>query len=598
LKQRNRFLAIGSVLVLSVILAACGGDNSTATPQPTATAVAQVAAPTDTAASSNTGGAGATTVATATTAMSATAAAPVVMTVTTTEGGTARVLGDTGFRAAANGYSFRNFGNQYPTSPPTFSVDAARALLGDAAICASVSGGTCTPSPLATQWIDQMNKGINGGHCEGFAVSSMLIYKGLDKASDYGGANIADLKLDPADPNSNPKLLSLIADGWTLQTLEPVRSTRISSVTQTPNQILDAIIAAMQNGAPDPLILAFWKPGYKEGHAVVPIWAEDKGNGVVLLHIYDNNYPAEDKYIIFDRNAQTWTYSTAADPTKDASAYIGDASTQTLAVASLSSRTKPAVCPFCKNASGNGLLAPAAGQQMEQVMVDGNAEMLFTDKNGNKFGYDNGKLVGDIPNASMTFLPGGLGHDHGPIYDLPEGADYQSKLQGGDVVDTNTEEIAVFGQGMAFDAQGIKLDSSHSDSLSVSSDGHKIGYTPGSAEIPEVKIADDSGAKDYGFDLTGIDFSPGEEVDFSVDDTTGKLAIKDTTGTPDMYNLSFTEVDASGTHTFKHNDIPLNPGDTEYIDFGTWTDGGAVNIGVDQGSNGTIDQTLSEPEQP
>ncbi len=607
MKQRNRFIAIGSVLVLSVILAACGGDNPTAVPAPTNTTVAQVAASTDTTAAVTPGASGAN----ATMVITTTAAPAMAMTVTTTEGGTAKVLGDTGFRAAANGFSFRNFGNQYPNTPGTFTVDAARKLLGDAAICANVSGDTCTPSPAATQWIDQMNKGINGGHCEGFAVASMEIYKGISKSSDFGAASVADLKLDPTDPNSNPKLLALIANGWTLQTLQPVQPTRIGSMNQTPNQILDQIIASMQNGAPDPLIIAFWKPGYKEGHAVTPIWAEDKGNGVVWLHIYDNNYPAEDKYIIFDRNTQTWTYSTAADPTKDASAYIGDATTFTLGVAPLSSRTKPPVCPFCKNGSGSGLFSPLAdGQQQEQVMVDGSAQMLFTDKAGHKFGYDNGKMVSDISGASMTYLPGGLGHDHGPIYDLPEGADYQATLEGsvvtgtnsvitgtGSVTGTGSDEVAMFGQGEAVDIAGIKLGAGANDSLSISGDGQKISYKPGEAETPEVKIANNDGSKDYGFDLTGINFTPGEEVDFSVDDATGKLAIKDISGSPDMYTLSFTETDASGTHKYKHADIPLNPGDTEFVDFGTWKDGDAVNIGVDQGSNGTIDQTLSESDQ-
>ncbi len=575
-----------ALIMMVGLLAACGGSNPTAAPSATNTVAAQQ--PTTAPPSGNVD-------ATPTAGGSVPAANPT--SAPSGEGQSGAVLADSGFRANKDGFNFRNFGNQYPDTPPTFSVEAARKLLGDKAICAQLDGTTCTPSAEATQWIDQMNKGINGGHCEGFAVASLQIFKGLAKPSDFGGTAVPDLQLDPAQPDSNPPLIAQIADGWTLQTLQPVLSTRNASFSNKPGQVLDLIIASMQNGTPDPLTLSFWKPGYKEGHAVVPIWVEDKGNSIVWLHIYDNNYPAEDKYIEFDRKADTWRYSTAADPTKDASAYLGDATTFTLAVTPLSARTKPPVCPFCKNASGSGLFAPAAGSQDEQVMLDGNAQMLFTDKDGHKFGYENGKFVSDIAGASQTLLPGGLGHDHGPIYNLPEGADYQATLEGGDLASADNEEVAMFGQGMAVDVQGIKLDKGQSDSLSLGGDGHKFSYKPSGAETPKVKIADGVGGKDYGFTLDGLDFSAGEEMDFTIDETTGKLAIKDATGTPDKYDLTFTEVDATGSHSYTHKDIELNPGDTEYIDFGAWQDNQPLNVEVDKGSDGSIDNTMSEPEQ-
>ncbi len=577
------------MIMMVSILAGCGGDTSTP-PAHTNTPVAQQASTPATAGDNG----GQNTPAAAATPTVDISCLPTNTPISADISGTT-ILGDTGFRAAANGFSFRNFGNQYPTTPGTFSVDEARRLLGDKAICAQLDGTTCTPSAEASAWIDQMNKGIDGGHCEGFAVASLELYKGLAKPSDFGADTPDKLQLDPANPSSNPALLDLIAGGWTLQTLQPVVTARSSSMNQTPNQVLDKVIASMHNGAPDPVTIAFWKPGYKEGHAVVPIWAEDKGNGVVWLHIYDNNYPMEDKYIIFDRNANTWTYSTAADPTKDASAYIGDATTFTLGYTPLSARTQPPVCPFCKNASGSGLLQASAPQD-EEIMVDGDAQMIFTDTNGHKFGYDNGKFVNDVAGASQTLLPGGLGNDHGPIYNLPEGTDFQMALEGATLTATEKEEVSTFGQGMVVDIQGIQMNQGDEDSLTLSGDGHKVGFTPNGAEAPEVKIAHGDAGKDYGFDLTGLDFSAGEEMDFSFDDSSDKLAIKDTTGTPDMYDLEFTETDSTGQHKYEHKDVALNPGDTEYLDLADWQDGQPLSIGVDQGSNGSVDQTLSESD--
>ncbi len=80
-----------------------------------------------------------------------------------------------------------------------------------------------------------------------------------------------------------------------------------------------------------------------------------------------------------------------------------------------------------------------------------------------------------------------------------------------------------------------------------------------------------------------------------MDETTGKLAVKDSANTDEQINLTITEEDASGTHSFKHDGVDLAPGNTDNVDFGTWNDQGGMNVEV-QNSNGT-QQTVNESNQ-
>ncbi len=631
MKQRSRFLAVLSVSTIVVSLAACGGSNPTPAPSPTSTAVAQVAAPTDTSASTEatptsgavmatvalqTGGV-ATAVTTATTPAQRGEAAP---TESPTPGGeltptavaqggadtptavaqgsadtptvSGNVAADLGFRAKPNGFSFPNYSGNFPTTPGTLTLDAVRKMFGDAAVCASVSGDTCTPKQDAALWLDQQNKGINGGSCEGFAVASLRMFNGEIKPTDFdpNATTAFDLKLE-----GNAKLRSQIAADWALQNIEPVASFGAQTRSKTPSQILDLLTAALANPSGDQYTLGIWHG--KEGHAVVPYSVEDKGNGLFWLHVYDNNYPGDDKYVEIDRTANTWKYALAAvNPAADPSPWGGGVGGDPMDLTSLSVRDGKLICPWCGQGAGGGLLQSNGGQS-RQVWLDGKGDALITDAQGHKLGYENGKFVNEIPGAYDSVIKGAaLVANHEPIYYLPASGDYSIDITGSSLSGQDTEELALFGQGMAADVSNIKLDKGMDDQLSLS--GQKLDFKAGEAESPDIKLAVEMGGKDYQVDINGLNAQSGQDISVSVDETTGKLAVKDSASTDESYNLTVTEEDASGNHTFKHNGVDLAPGNTDYVDFGAWDDQGALKVEVDQGSNGSIDQTVDEPNQP
>src|SRR5258708_23827977 len=106
-----------------------------------------------------------------------------------------KVLADSGFRPAQHGFSFENYGND--NKPVNLTPEKVRELFGDSA-CKTIDNGTCVLSASSASWMDKQNKEMSGGHCEGMAVLSTLIFNGTVKLHDLdpNAQSIADLKAD------------------------------------------------------------------------------------------------------------------------------------------------------------------------------------------------------------------------------------------------------------------------------------------------------------------------------------------------------------------------------------------------------------------
>ncbi len=583
--HHQKLMALVLLLTISLSLAGCGGDSPPATAPAaasTATLASAAVAPTGTSIAKNDAGPTDVMVAAPTNTVAGAAAVPTDTVAAAVPGGT---TADIGFRSQPNGFSFPNYGGKYPETPAGLTITDTRQMFGDKAVCATGSGATCVPGTAALQWLDQQNKGINGGSCEGFAVATLLMYEGKAKAADYGADSPFDLKLE-----GNDKLRSLISVGWAYQGVEPVASESAATRRKSPSEILDMLIASFKPGAADQYTLGFYFKG--GGHAVTPYSIEDKGNGLYLIHVYDNNYPGVDKYVEVDRTANTWKYASAAlNPTEDAAPWSGGVGSYPMDLTSLRVRQGPLVCPWCNATDGS------AGQP-RQMILNGPGHLMITDKAGNKLGIENGKLVNTIPGAHEVILHGGaLVSDQEPYYNLPQGVDYTVVVDGPDGTDINAEELSIFGQGVVANIKNMKLTAGQRDNLTVSADGHKIAYAPGENQSPNITLAIDQEGHDYLIKINNLDAGRGEELDFSIDEATGKLAVKDSSGSPDKYDIELTEIDATGSHTIMHKDVKINGGDTEYLNFGAWDAGKPLMVEVDHGSDGTIDATEAETAQ-
>ena len=240
-------------------------------------------------------------------------------------------------------------------------------------------------------WLDAQNKSSNGGHCEGFAVTSLRLFQKLDDPTQFGGASAHDLTL-------TDQLKHYIAFYMASQAVEPVSSAAAAERTKTPKEVLADISAALKANT-DPLTMGIYKQG-GGGHAIVPYAIQDKGNGVFWVMVYDNNWPDQERHVEIDVNANTWKYDLAAtNPGETAEPWGGDATTFSLDLTPQSVRdTSKWVCPWCAAAAG---VADSKGQ-MKAVMVSGDANVTVTDKSGHTLTYTNGAVQNNIPGATAT----------------------------------------------------------------------------------------------------------------------------------------------------------------------------------------------------
>ncbi len=211
----------------------------------------------------------------------------------------------------------------------------------------------------------------------------------------------------------------LIGYFWAFQMVNPVRrpGSRASS-PRRPNPAEDTLIELMKRS--ELATVAIRSP--HGGHAVTPYSVEDRGNGIHWIHIYDNNWPDKDRYIIIDRNANTWKYELASlNPDVPREPWSGTAESHTFAVIPLTTRLGKAECPFC-----------AGGMKM--VVPQGTNSVTLTNQDGKSIGREGDKIVNEIPDAQVvdlhSYLDGAPAGE--PMFAVPAEADYEIAIRGHD----------------------------------------------------------------------------------------------------------------------------------------------------------------------
>jgi hypothetical protein len=200
-----------------------------------------------------------------------------------------------GFDPSVDGFGFENWG-----APGELGATEMIALFGRDEVCANGGSGDCALYPAAQQWVDQVNEAMSGGHCEGMAVLSRLIYD--------GGANLADF--DPAAGSTfdlsreNPTVSSAIEYWWATQMVQPVQEAFQSYQKLEPSEIATRLAEGLGSGAGYTLGI------YSDqgGHAVTPIAVTDEGDSIAI-HVYDNNFPGTVQRILIDPEAEQWSYA-------------------------------------------------------------------------------------------------------------------------------------------------------------------------------------------------------------------------------------------------------------------------------------------------
>lgn len=305
---------------------------------------------------------------------------------------------DIGFRPETNGFRFANYGDNIPTVGLT-PVEMQR-MFGDRVVAGLGDGKPILGFP-AVRWMNEANKAMSAGHCEGMAVLSALMYHNRVSPSSFGNKAAADLSL------KNELLQREIAYWWTTQVTRPGSAIKVNA---SPNEVLDTLAGAFQNGrgAGELWVMGIYMPDGSGGHSVTPFAVQKMNNDTANILIYDNNFPWETRVIKIDRKANTWKYDGSTNPNEPTELYSGNASTQSLEIVFVSSRLVKQECDFCDEGN-NTTLNKAKGSLPEerhvQVWVNGKGIFFITDEMGRRIGtIDSGEFVNEIPDAKRLKL--------------------------------------------------------------------------------------------------------------------------------------------------------------------------------------------------
>ncbi|PIQ28704.1 hypothetical protein COW36_11945 [bacterium (Candidatus Blackallbacteria) CG17_big_fil_post_rev_8_21_14_2_50_48_46] len=484
-------------------------------------------------------------------------------------------LADLGFAVKVNGFGFANGDtDKYdPANPATayLTLSSMQKMFGDDKVCTgTTSGSNCVPTPAAKKWQDQINTGMNGGQCEGMAVFSLALFKGIESINPLEAG-----KTKTFDLSYNSAVKEKIGYYFAYQYTQEVAKATIKG---TPVEIIEKLKPYLSNQQKDPVTLGFYAPDGKGGHATTPYAIVDKGNGIQHILMYDNNWPGQERYIEVDTQANTWIYNFGAtNPTEKADAWKGDAESKTLEFTLLSARLSKATCPYCDQPE-------AVEEKSKQIFLNagnsGNAHIKIVDKNDpSKFiGWDEKtqRWVNNLPGASFKYDKSVLksgDRPSAPVIQVPTGKAFEIKVSGKDLKQAENVGVSIFGQGKSMKIDKIDLDPDQEDTLTLPADGDSMKYKPGNSPDKESPVFsygfDNPNGKDYEFEVQNLDADNDEEL--GTDLVGGKLQVSDSGGGADKYDVKVKRVNDDGSEAdYSKDDVELGDGETDDIDFEDW----------------------------
>lgn len=497
-------------------------------------------------------------------------------------GGKGKIIYDLGFRPEKNGFAFENYGDEDGIS--NLTATEMRRMFGDR-VCSRIKNGKCTLTPPAKKWMKEINDAMSGGHCEGMAALSLMMYTDQVKEKEFGGTVASDLDIDDKD------LQREIAYWWATQTLEPTEN---SVITGTPTEILKKVQTMSASG--ETYTIGIYKEDGSDGHAITPFGVKDKGKGVYAILVYDNNYPGETRELLVNTKKDTWQYESAINPKEESDLYTGDAETETLDLTPTSVRFRKQKCPFCSKKSGEsaGAKQAATEPELNQVFLDGDGHILITTEDGKRLGYADGKIVNEIPGARFTAYRMKASMDAPePIYWIPADLDVTISIDGTTLKEETETDLIMVGPGFTIGIEGIILEPGQVDTAYFFPSDETITYETDQDESPYIVVGvEQDDADDYYFEVQGANMKGGGSITVILDSEAGDLLINtEKLKNEGSFDFYLTRENDEVEEEFSAEEIALKAGALVYVNYAEWSDENpnGITFEVDLDGDGEMD---------
>ncbi len=530
---------------------------------------------------------------------------------------TRNIFGTLNFNPKIDGYKFENYGNERRNFKKDLTADDMIRLFSTDAACKKVdAAGNCVMKAAAQQWMNKQLKGMDGGHCEGMAVTSLRLKAGKSFKSHPGTpAGFQPGALHTSDLILNENLANYIAYYFITQNFDEVTAPTEAASDGGPVAIVQKLAAAMKSGK-ETYTIGFFKYDREteeesDGHAISPIAVEDAGK-FYRIHVYDNNYPGETRYITVQKGGrQAWKYVGSTNPNEPADEYEGDIDTQTLTITPTSSReltcysapfanagdekkclaalrqnvkTNPPVPPPARiKTSNKPAVSTADGKsdgepERAEFAINDDGKMLVVAPDGKRLGYDpqTNKFYKEIVGAAANLTVGGRGHNL-PLYRVPfveNGNAYKVVFSGDDLEKESDFDFTYSAPGFTVGFDGVMLDPDETLHTTIAPDGETITFTSSAdGETPDIFFAfdpDDDSGDSYIVEINGTPIEAGKTLTVHLDFENDKLEIKDDDGKSEEYEIDIIRIKPDGTTETLKKDFTETGGEID-TDLDDWT---------------------------
>jgi hypothetical protein len=233
----------------------------------------------------------------------------------------------TPFDVKVDGFQFDNFTNQAPrVSSDDLGTADMFALFGKAACQSGTTAVTCVLSGPARKWMEGQITGMNGGHCEGMAVTSLRLFNWNEFKGKYSPADFQPGAATTINLNfPQQSIENYIASYFIRQGLDEVwnETKKVAPVAAVQQLTTDFNLANPIGYTVGIYRLEGPNNEFKDGHAITAYGVETVNANESRILVYDNNYPKQRQYITVNMAANTWRDVTASTPGEPATVYIG-----------------------------------------------------------------------------------------------------------------------------------------------------------------------------------------------------------------------------------------------------------------------------------
>ncbi len=470
-----------------------------------------------------------------------------------------------GFSLQESAFAFQNFASGYSDSRMTPALVAR--MYGAENVCAN-KATPCELTPSATAWMNKVNGSMNGGRCEGFAVLSSLFFTGALEARNFGAPTAYQLKLE-----GNLALQEELAYWFATQSVEATTESTTKHDATDSLRFLGKFLGGAREGGEFYRIgmVRKTKKGITGGHALTPMYYEPAATaGVYYVHVYDNNFPAQDRYITIDTNKNRWEYTASTNPKDTAALYYGDdANKNYLYFAPVRNRLGKLTCKFCKG-----------GSAKKYVVVDG-ADVTAKGKSGKTAGVKGGN-IDESGGAVVPSFSAETWTNSAPLTLIMEPGETTFEVSASNTSTTTTASVSEFGPGYSAEAKHLTVTSA-ADSFTVGEGGANVTFDSKSGTA----VALSSAIETASGNVVQVEVQApagASQATASIDKMTGAVEAKTQGAEGQPVTLVVTKVDAMTGQT-QTGVVTATAGATNTLsaDTAAWKMGATLEVKQDKG---------------